>query len=137
MHELGGISGKELDESRSRQLQGQLSEEGMLTSINNLRIQMTQLNESLIDMEYQQTEKMNDFRSQIRSMTSQLKANIQSWEMSYVLMSPINGKITFTRYWVSNQNVQAGEEVFLHLISQTCREQPTSLPKTYRNWNGL
>ena len=32
--------------------------------------------------------------------------------MSYVLTSPIDGKITFTRYWVSNQNVQAGEEVF-------------------------
>jgi hypothetical protein len=48
-------------------------------------------------------EKTNDFRSQIRSMTSQLKANIHSWEMSYVLISPIDGKITFTRYWVSNQ----------------------------------
>jgi len=45
-------------------------------------------------------------------MVSQLKAGIQAWEMSYVLMSPIDGKITFTRYWVSNQNVQAGEEVF-------------------------
>ena len=45
-------------------------------------------------------------------MMSQLKALIQSWEMSYVLMSPVDGKITFTRYWVSNQNVQAGEEVF-------------------------
>ena len=32
--------------------------------------------------------------------------------MSYVLMSPIDGNITFTRYWVSNQNVQVGEEVF-------------------------
>ena len=112
MHEHGGISGKELDESRSRQLQGQLTEENMRTSINNMRIQMAQLNESLIDMEYQHTEKMNDFRSQIRSMVSQLKTNIRSWEVSYVLMSPIDGKITFTRYWVSNQNVQAGEEVF-------------------------
>ena len=111
-YEQGGISGKELDESRSRQLQGMLTEESMFTSINNMRIQMAQLNESLIDMEYQYTEKTNDFRSQIRSMVSQLKANIQSWEMSYVLMSPIDGKITFTRYWVSNQNVQAGEEVF-------------------------
>ena len=112
MHQYGGISGKEFDESRSRQLQGQLSEESMLTAINNMRIQLAQLNESLIDMEYQHTEKMNDFRSQIRSMMSQLKASIQSWEMSYVLMSPIDGKITFTRYWASNQNVQAGEEVF-------------------------
>jgi HlyD family secretion protein len=108
----GGISGKELDESRSRQLQGLLSEENMLTSLNNMRIQMAQMKESLIDMEYQHTEKTNEFRSQIRSMVSQIRTDIRSWEMSYVLMSPIDGKITFTRYWVSNQNVQAGEEVF-------------------------
>jgi HlyD family secretion protein len=112
MHEKGGISGKELDESRSRQLQGQLSQENMLTTINNMRIQMAQMQESIIDMEYQHTEKTNDFRSQIRSMASQIKTDIQAWEMQYVLMSPIDGTITFTRYWVSNQNVQAGEEVF-------------------------
>ena len=112
MHEQGGISGRELDESRSRQLQGQLSEENMLNAINNMRMQLAQLHESIIDMEYQHTERMNEFRSQIRSMVSQLKAGIQSWEMSYVLTSPVDGKITFTRYWVSNQNVQAGEEVF-------------------------
>ena len=112
MHEIGGISGKELDESRSRQLQGQLTEENMMNSVNNMRIQLAQLKESIIDMEYQHTERMNDFRSQIRSLVSQLKANIQSWEMSYVLISPIDGKITFTRYWVSNQNVSGGEEVF-------------------------
>ena len=112
MHERGGISGKEFDESRSRQLQGLLSEESILSSINSFRIQMSQMNESLIDMEYQHSEKLNNFQSQIRAMVSQLKAQIQTWEMSYVLMSPIDGKITFTRYWVSNQNVQSGEEVF-------------------------
>lgn len=112
MHEKGGISGKELDESRSRQLQGLLSEENMLTSLNNMRIQIAQMKESLIDMEYQHAEKTNEFRSQIRSLVSQIRTDIRSWEMNYVLMSPIDGKITFTRYWVSNQNVQAGEEIF-------------------------
>lgn len=112
MHEKGGISGKELDESRNRQLQGLLSEENMLTTINNMRIQIAQMHESLIDMKYQHTEKTNEFRSQIRSLISQIHAEIQSWEMTYVLMSPIDGKITFTRYWISNQNVQAGEEIF-------------------------
>lgn len=112
MYEKGSISGKELDESRSRQLQGQLSEESMLTSINNMRIQIAQMHESLIDMEYQHTENLNDFHTQIRAMTSQLRTEIQSWELNYVLMAPIDGKITFTRYWVSNQNVQAGEEIF-------------------------
>jgi HlyD family secretion protein len=112
MHEQGGISGKELDESRSRQLQGQFSEESMLTTINNMRIQIAQMQESLIDMEHQHTEKTNDFRSQMRSLTSQLRTEIQSWEIHYVLAAPIDGKITFTRYWVSNQNVQTGNEIF-------------------------
>ena len=112
LHKVGGISGKELDDSRIRQLQGEQSKENMLNTINNMRIQMTQMNESIIDMEHQNTEKTNDFRSQIRSMVSQIKTEIQSWEISYVLISPVEGKITFTRYWVSNQNVRAGEEVF-------------------------
>ena len=112
LYESGGISGKELDESKSRQLQGELSGENILTSLNNMRIQIAQMNESLMDMKYQHTERINDFRLQLRSMISHIKSDIQSWEMSYVLMSPIDGKITFTRYWVSNQNVQAGEEIF-------------------------
>ena len=112
VYESGGISGRELDESRIRQLQGEMSEENMLTSLNNMRIQMAQMRESLMDMEYQHTERINDFRSQLRSMISQIKSDIQSWEMNYVLISPIDGKITFTRYWVSNQNVRAGEEIF-------------------------
>jgi hypothetical protein len=112
LYEKGGISGKEMDESKSRQLQSQLSEENMLNQINNMQIQMTQLKESLMDMEYQHTEKTKDFRSQLRSMILQIKSDIQSWEMNYVLISPIDGKITFTRYWVSNQNVRAGEDIF-------------------------
>ena len=112
LYEKGGISGKELDDSRSRQLQAQMSEENMLNQINSMQIQMTQMKESLMDMEYQHTEKTSGFRSQLRSMVLQLKSDIQSWEMNYVLISPIDGKITFTRYWVSNQNVRAGEEVF-------------------------
>jgi HlyD family secretion protein len=121
MHETGSISGKELDESKSRQLQGQLTQESMLTAINNMRIQITQMHESLIEMEYQHTEKTNGFRSQIRSMASQIRTEIHAWEMNYVLMSPIDGKITFTRYWVSNQNVQAGEAVFTVIPSSESR----------------
>ncbi|MDR0835635.1 MAG: HlyD family secretion protein, partial [Tannerella sp.] len=105
-------SGKELDESKSRQLQGQLTKENMLTTVNSMKIQMAQMQESLIDMKYTHTEKTNDFRSQIRSMVSQIKTEIQSWELNYVLKAPIDGKITFTNYWVINQNVSVGENIF-------------------------
>jgi HlyD family secretion protein len=73
---------------------------------------MAQLKESLLDTEQQAVEKINDLHSRLQSLISQLKTEIQNWEMSFVLMAPIDGKITFTHYWVSNQNVSAGEEIF-------------------------
>jgi HlyD family secretion protein len=32
--------------------------------------------------------------------------------MNYVLSAPIDGKIIFTNYWIENQNVAAGSEIF-------------------------
>ncbi|MDR1371073.1 MAG: HlyD family secretion protein [Dysgonamonadaceae bacterium] len=121
MHEKGGISGKELDESRSRQLQGQLTRENMLAAINDMRIQISQMRESLMDMEYQHAEKINGFRSQIRSAVSQIRTEIHAWEMNYVLISPIDGTVTFTRYWTGNQNVHAGDAVFTVIPSSESR----------------
>lgn len=32
--------------------------------------------------------------------------------MSYVLIPPISGKVTFTNYWVENQNITSGDIAF-------------------------
>jgi HlyD family secretion protein len=106
------ISTEEMERAHSAYLQSHLSIENMRSSLGGMRIQITQLQESLLDMYWQDTERSNDLRSRIRSLTTQLQAEIQSWEMRYVLQSPINGTITFTGLWVENQNVQAGETVF-------------------------
>jgi HlyD family secretion protein len=108
----GGISGKELDNSKSTYLQGLSSQESMTASLKNMQMQIASLQESLFDMNYQNNEKLTEFQSQLRTQTSQLKTEIQSWEMNYVLIAPIDGKITFTNYWIINQNVSGGTDVF-------------------------
>jgi HlyD family secretion protein len=108
----GGVSGKELDNSKSQYLQGLLSQENMQSSLNSLRMQIDQLKESLFDTSYQDTEKGNGLRSQLQSLLSQLKTEIQAWELNYVLSASIDGKVTFTNYWVENQNVVSGSEIF-------------------------
>src|SRR5690554_2372959 len=40
-----------------------------------------------------------------------LRAAITVWEQSYLLISPINGRASFTEYWNENQNVSAGSIV--------------------------
>jgi HlyD family secretion protein len=84
----------------------------MESTLNNMQIQIAQLKESLLDTSHQDTESLNDLRSRIRSLTTQLRTEIQAWELSYVLKAPIDGTITFTNYWIENQNVSAGEAIF-------------------------
>ena len=112
LYERKTISNEEIEQSRSRYLQNRLTDENMLSSLRNMQIQVAQLKESLLDMRQQDTEKLNNLQSQLNSYISQLKTEIQAWELNYVLKAPVDGVITFTNYWTINQNVNAGEEVF-------------------------
>lgn len=38
-------------------------------------------------------------------------SEISIWEKKYILKSPINGVIAFTKYWSINQNVRIGERI--------------------------
>ena len=108
----GIIAHEELERSKSQYLQSLLSYETMFSTIRSMQIQITQLKESLLDNNQQDTETVNNLQTQIQSLTSQLETEIQAWELSYVLVAPIGGTITFTDYWIENQNVQSGAEVF-------------------------
>ena len=108
----GLISKEAVEESYSRYLQSSLSVENMDRSLENLQIQLAQMNESLYDTEYQYLDQKNALETQLRSLVNQLRAEIDAWEISYALITPIDGEITLTQYWTNNQNVTAGNIVF-------------------------
>ena len=112
LHKSNVVSPEGLEKSKTQYLQSLLSNETMQSTLNNMQIQIAQLKESLLDVGQQDTEKFNDLRSRIFSLITQLKTEIQAWELNYVLKSPIEGTITFTNYWIENQNVSAGEVIF-------------------------
>ena len=108
----GILSDEEMETTKNAFLQSRLSRENMSSNLNNLQIQIGQLKESLLDTEQQGTEKRNNLQTQLQSSVAQLKTGIEEWELSYVLRAPVDGKITFSDYWIENQNVSSGEEVF-------------------------
>lgn len=108
----GLVSKEAVEESYSRYLQSSLSSENMDRSLENLQIQLAQMNESLYDTEYQYLDQKNTLETQLRSLVNQLRAEIDAWEISYALITPIDGEITLTQYWTNNQNVIAGNIVF-------------------------
>lgn len=112
LHKRGVLSDEDFENSYTKYLQGTLSVENMYTTIENLEIQINQIRESLVDIEQQYIENKNSLETQLKTSLSQLLTEIQTWEMDYVLIAPIDGQVTFTNYWAENQNVISGEVAF-------------------------
>ena len=108
----GLISKETVEESCSRYLQSFLSVENMDRSLENLQIQLVQMDESLYDTEYQYLDQKNTLETKLRSFINQLRTEIDTWEINYALITPVDGEITLTQYWTKNQNVTAGNIVF-------------------------
>ncbi|MCD8179464.1 MAG: HlyD family secretion protein [Tannerellaceae bacterium] len=112
LSQKGVLSAEELEISRSQYLQSALSLENIRSTLQNTQMQITQIKENLLDTEYQYEDRKNDLETQIKTYIAQLITEIQSWEQTFVFISPVNGEVTFTTHWAENQNVSAGETVF-------------------------
>jgi len=112
LHKKGVLADEEFETTENAFLQSRASRENMQTNLNNTQIQIGQLKETLLDAEEQGIERLNSLQTQLQSLVSQLKTAIEDWKLNFALKSPINGKVTFSKYWVANQNVSSGEEVF-------------------------
>lgn len=119
LNKKGVLSLEEFEKSRNQYLQAYLSYENICSSLNNMQSQIMQMKESLLDNEQQFTEKGNTLRSQLNTQITQLTNEIHTWEMEYALTAPIDGKITFTNYWVKNQNISPSEDVFTIIPSDS------------------
>lgn len=102
----------DLEETYSQYLQNLLSYENIRSGMQKQKLQMILLRETLYDAEHEYITRRDELELQLKSFTMQLQTEIRKWEMTYVLKSPVDGKVTFTRFWSENQNITAGEEAF-------------------------
>ena len=112
LNEKGIISKEDMDIARKEYLQNALSLENATASLDNIDIQITQIQELLLDTQQQYSETKSNLESELYTNAVQLMNEIKTWEMTYVLTSPIDGNIVFTDYWAENQNAGAGEVIF-------------------------
>ena len=108
----GVISPSEYETARNTFLQSRYTLESGYMSLENLQIQIGELEVSLLDMDLQRAERENLLLQNFRTSAEQLMNAINSWELTYCLSSPIEGKVTFTKYWSENQFVSIGDNVF-------------------------
>lgn len=106
------LSPFEYETAKKTLLQSQYSLETASAALDNESIQVSSLRASQLDLELQQAEKESQLIQNIQTSTGQLINAINSWELSYCLTSPIEGKVTFTKYWNDRQYIPNGEKIF-------------------------
>lgn len=112
LYKNGVVSHEDLERSLAQDLQSRLAVESCHSTLQNMQTTLLQLRESLLDAENQYADRRRTLETQLNNLASQLSTSIQTWELNYVLVAPIDGNITFANYWAENQNVTAQQIIF-------------------------
>ena len=111
LYEEDVISEADLEESRKSMLVERDKYQEIISQMAENNISMAQTQNQIVDLELKQQEEESGMINILQESYNNLKASIISWEQTYLLMAPVNGSVTFTRFWSENQNVQLGEKV--------------------------
>jgi multidrug resistance efflux pump len=107
----GIISRNDFESAKSGYLQQEYSFEGAKSSLANSGIQISNLEQSVLDLQLQYQSDQKRLQLSLSQSYENLAGRISQWEQNYLLKTPISGVVTFTNYWSANQNVKAGDRV--------------------------
>jgi len=118
LFDKGVISEKDYELKQLDYLQSERSYKNMNSSISQLRESISNNKKTTKGTEIAKLrEEMTLLKNVIQSFT-QLKKSVKDWEMKYLLVSEINGKVSFLNYWSENQSVNQGDLVFTIIPSE-------------------
>lgn len=105
----GYITIPEYERSKRSIIQNKSAFKNFEASMINNELSRLRLEESIIQMKMQLEQEKMQFRINLDEILKILKSAIDQWEEQYVLTSPSEGIITYTRYWSNNQTVNTGD----------------------------
>lgn len=105
------ISESELDQSESFYLQTRRQAESLQSQVLNNQIQIEQLNSSIIDLRENRSNLEMGKWLLVQELFERMGSELEAWKQQFLLLSPIDGQLSLTRFWSPQQYVQVNEEV--------------------------
>lgn len=106
------IAPVELEKSKSTLLQSKSAWENSRTSIDNSELTIAQLEQNILELEQEYEEQYKQLFNALSNSYQTLINQIRTWEQTWLLITPIDGRVTFTKFWSVNQDVVANDNVF-------------------------
>lgn len=101
----------EFEEAEVKLLNGKSAYKNSEITLSNMQIQLSQLDQQILEVQLKDEEDRKRMLSTISSNAQALRNQLQTWELSYTLKSPVKGKVVLANFWSVNQQVKAGDQV--------------------------
>jgi HlyD family secretion protein len=105
------VSEADMETSRAEMLAKRNKWQEILSMVAENNISIGKIEEQIVELELQQQNEQSQNITILEEAFNNLKASIASWEQNFLLVAPVSGAVTFTKFWSENQNVKAGEKV--------------------------
>ncbi|WP_398453345.1 HlyD family secretion protein [Sphingobacterium thalpophilum] len=106
------ISQAEYEQSLASNLNSNDQYKTSLRNTGSVREQISNTQNSIQQNEITKTEKILQLELDLITYYNDLIDKIAQWEKQYLIISPMEGKVQFLKFWNENQFIQAGEPLF-------------------------
>jgi multidrug resistance efflux pump len=102
----------EVDRNKMEYLSNRQTEQNLQKDTVSIQMQINDAENRLLQTGIEKNEKERQLLLDLLSSYHDLTDNIKLWEENYLFKAPFDGKIEFLNFWVNDQFVQAGMEIF-------------------------
>jgi len=111
LFEDGAISEAEFEVASQECLQKQFQFEETRSGLSAIQIQLDKLEYQILEYQILDREGEQALVIDIEEKLTSLKGEISEWEVNYLFRSPVDGRISLTRYWAENLKIVKGDRV--------------------------
>jgi HlyD family secretion protein len=103
MFRQGVISPSDFEKAESAYLQKRYALEEAGSQLTKARLQLADAEQQILDLQLQEVKEQSRLKNDLVEAASKLKGAISVWVQTYVIKAPIDGQVSFNKYWSVNQ----------------------------------
>jgi multidrug resistance efflux pump len=111
LHTEGVISDAEFEKTNTQYYQQKRQIEANEAGLINNNMQIQQHEAQISDLTQGKSDNLNTKNTTLQEDIRRLKAAIEEWKQTYLVIAPIAGTTTFAKIWSPQQSIGTGEEV--------------------------
>lgn len=111
LHESKVIADLELEKAEQSYLQQKRQLESTEAATLQNQMQIRQIESQINDLQQSKGDNSVDKALTLEEDLRRLQSAIEEWKQNYLIIAPINGKVSFSKIWSVQQAIGAGEEV--------------------------